>query len=567
MRLINVHTLKLECFPGKEKPPYVILSHTWGSTEEEVSFIDFQDLAVSHKKVGFRKIALMCSEAKATGIDYAWADTCCIDKSSSSEQSEAINSMFRWYSDAKICYAYLSDIRIAPDDDPDEILATSGHDLLKKSRWFTRGWTLQELIAPNSIVFFDSNWRKIGDKISCCHKISSITGIDKAVLLDPSKIFKKLYATRLFWAAKRQTTRPEDTAYCLMGLFGVHMPLLYGEGDSRAFKRLQLELVKLTSSHSLLTWGLDFERHIGPGPDLSRIFPETLTQRPILAHSPSLFSWHPAIRRLHTGNDEKPWVVTNRGIEIEVLVITRENWFVDTQADQTGVQKRFDLAIAILPLKPAEGVSGYLGMLLSGNSLERRYNRISSHEGYATVKVPAKLAVLAKKQKICLSEVPVYREWRTLDARSKLVLVKSIGFQIQDVFVHRCDWSKGDQSLMLHPEIPEEFQESLLRIVDEKDRESRFYLLVSNSVIVPDTILPPYSRTDYWRFRKIGIAVVRNDYAEKLFRSASGLPQQGLMTKEQNLTVNLGSVKAKITLEEKVVYWDIIYILNIIATS
>src|ERR1700712_3533185 len=153
MRLINVHTLKLEYFEGEKKPPYAILSHTWGSTEEEVSFIDFQDIAVSQNKSGFKKIAFLCNEARATGIHYAWADTCCIDKSSSSELLDAINSMFRWYSEANICYAYLSDVQLAPDDDPDDLLASGRDDFLKRSRWFTRGWTLQELIAPNTILF------------------------------------------------------------------------------------------------------------------------------------------------------------------------------------------------------------------------------------------------------------------------------------------------------------------------------------------------------------------------------------------------------------------------------
>ena len=221
MRLINVHTLKLEHFQGETKPPYAILSHTWGPTEDEVSFADFPDLAISRKKVGFEKIAFMCNEAKSTGIDYAWVDTCCIDNSSSAERSEAINSMFRWYSKAEICYAYLSDVKLAPGNNPD-LPMTGRDDFLKNSRWFTRGWTLQELLAPSLVVFFDSNWRSIGDKVSYCDTISCITGIDKGVLLDSSKIFNEPYATRMFWAAKRETTIPEDTAYCLMGILCAH---------------------------------------------------------------------------------------------------------------------------------------------------------------------------------------------------------------------------------------------------------------------------------------------------------------------------------------------------------
>lgn len=558
MRLINVHTLKLKYFEGETEPPYAILSHTWVSTEDEVSFADFQDLTISRKKAGFKKIAFMCNEAKSTGIDYAWVDTCCIDKSSSAELSEAINSMFRWYGKAKICYAYLSDVNLAPDNDPE--------GLLKNSRWFTRGWTLQELLAPSLVVFFDSNWRSIGDKKSYCNTISYITGIDNAVLLDSSKIFRELYVTRMFWAAKRKTIRPEDIAYCLMGILDVHMPLLYGEGN-RAFRRLQHELFKLNSSHSLLTWGLHSEHPIDPGPNMSKIFPSPRTLRPILADSPSLFFRRPDFEPLNVDNDARPWVVTNRGIQIRAKVITDESWFRAGPSNHTGVRIRYDFAIALLPFRPSKelDVYVYLGMLLSGNSELGIYNRISSHEGCETVKVPARLAVLAEPKEICLSEEPVYCEQRfpsAYAATTKLVLIQSVGFHVQDVLVHRCEWNKGKQSLMLHSGIREEFQEALLKIVDEKEPESSFYLLVSNSLILP-AIIYAHPREEVWRFRKLGITVVRDNYAKKLFRDASGLPQQGVRTNEREITVNMGKVTAAITLEQKQVYWDMIHVLTI----
>ena len=566
MRLINVHTLKLEYFQGETKPPYAILSHTWGSTEDEVSFVDFQDLAISRKKVGFKKIAFMCNEAKSTGIDYAWVDTCCIDQSSSAELSESINSMFRWYSKAEICYAYLSDVNSAPDYDPEDLLMTGRDDFLKNSRWFTRGWTLQELLAPSLVVFFDSNWRSIGDKVSYCNTISYITGIDNAVLLDSSNIFGEKYATRMFWAAKRETTRPEDIAYCLMGIFGVHMPLLYGEGK-RAFRRLQHEVLRLNSSHSLLTWGLRSEHPIDPGPNMSKIFPRPHTPRSILADSPSLFFRRPDFESLYVLNDTRSWVMTNRGIQIQAKVITDKNWFRAGPSNHTGVQIRYDFAIALLPFRSSEelDVYVYLGMLLSGNSSLGIYNRISSHEGCATVKVPARLAVLAEPKEICLSEEPVYLEQRFPSAYAatiKLVLIQSVGFHVQDVLVHRCEWNKGSQSLMLHSGIREEFQEALLRIVDEKEPESSFYLLVSNSLILP-AIICAYPREEVWRFRKLGITVVGDNYAKKLFRDASGLPQQGVRTDEQKITVNMGKVTVAITLEQKQVYWDMIHVLTI----
>jgi hypothetical protein len=558
MRLINVHTLKLKHFQGETKPPYAILSHTWDSIEDEVSFADFQDLAISRKKVGFKKIAFMCNEAKSAGIDYAWVDTCCIDKSSSAELSEAINSMFRWYNMAEICYAYLSDTELALGNDREE--------LLKNSRWFTRGWTLQELLAPSFVVFFDLNWRRIGDKVSYHKTISYITGIDNAVLLDPSKVFGEAFATCMFWAAKRETSRPEDIAYCLMGIFGVHMPLLYGEGK-RAFRRLQHELLKLNSSHSLLTWGPRSRHPIDPSPDMSKIFPSPHTPRSILADSPSLFFLRPDFKPLNVNNDARPWVVTNRGIQIRAKVITNKHWFRVEPSNHTGVEIRYDFAIALLPFRPSEelDVYVYLGMLLSGNSSLGIYNRISSHEECATVKVPARLAVLAEPKEICLSEQPVYLEQRSTSAYAAtigLVLIQSVGFHVQDVLVHRCEWNKDNQSLMLRSETREEFEEALLMIMDEKEPESSFYLLVSNSLILP-AIICAYPREEVWRFRKLGITVVGDNYAKKLFADASGLPQQGVRTNERKITVNMGKVTVVITLEQKQVYWDMIHVLTI----
>jgi hypothetical protein len=558
MRLINVHTLKLKHFQDETKPPYAILSHTWDSIEDEVSFADFQDLAISRKKVGFKKIAFMCNEAKSAGIDYAWVDTCCIDKSSSAELSEAINSMFQWYNKAEICYAYLSDTELALGNDPEE--------LLKNSRWFTRGWTLQELLAPSFVIFFDLNWCRIGDKVSYHKTISYITGIDDAVLLDPSKVFGEPYATCMFWAAKRETTRPEDIAYCLMGIVGVHMPLLYGEGK-RAFRRLQHELFKLNSSHSLLIWGPRSRHPIDPGPDMSKIFPSPHTPRPILADSPSLFFLRPNFMPLNVNNDARPWVVTNRGIQIRAKVITNKDWSRVEPSNRTGVEIRYDFAIALLPLRPLEELDVYvhLGMLLSGNSSLGIYNRIRSHEGCATVKVPARLAVLAEPKEICLSEQPVYLEQRFPSAYAdtvKLVLIQSVGFHVQDVLVHRCEWNKDGQSLMLRSGTREEFEEALLMIVDEKEPESSFYLLVSNSLILP-AIICAHPREEVWRFRKLGITVVGDNYAETLFRDASGLPQQGVRTNERKITVNMGKVTAAITLEQKQIYWDMIHVLTI----
>lgn len=146
MRLLNTSTLKLEDF-FDDIPNYAILSHRW--EHEEVSYHDFQadciDLA------GYSKIVGCCKQPGLDGFDYAWIDSCCIDKSSSAELSEAINSMFLWYSDSQTCYAYLSDVPSFADDHSAE------NSAFRTSKWFGRGWTLQELLAPEIVVFYDCN--------------------------------------------------------------------------------------------------------------------------------------------------------------------------------------------------------------------------------------------------------------------------------------------------------------------------------------------------------------------------------------------------------------------------
>ncbi|KAJ0313841.1 hypothetical protein COL5a_007221 [Colletotrichum fioriniae] len=146
IRLIDTDTLQLKLFTASLAPAYAILSHTW-IENEEISFHELTQISETpdHKaseKSGYKKILATCREAKANGIEYAWVDTCCIDKTSSAELGEAINSMFRWYRDAEVCYAFLSDWPAADDG------GESTDDALKDCRWFTRGWCLQELIAP-----------------------------------------------------------------------------------------------------------------------------------------------------------------------------------------------------------------------------------------------------------------------------------------------------------------------------------------------------------------------------------------------------------------------------------
>jgi hypothetical protein len=170
-------------------------------------------------------------QAKLDGLDYVWVDTCCIDKANNTELTKAINSMFRWYKDAKRCYVFLSDVR-------NDTLEGNGESVFRQSRWFDRGWTLQELLAPHSVEFFSRNGARLGEKESLKHIIYEVTGIPVKAL-SGGDLSKFDVAQRFSWAANRQTTEEEDGAYCLFGIFGVHLPLIYGEGKKEALERLR----------------------------------------------------------------------------------------------------------------------------------------------------------------------------------------------------------------------------------------------------------------------------------------------------------------------------------------
>jgi hypothetical protein len=219
--------------------PYAILSHTWGDDNEEVSFRDLKD-GSGKTKDGYRKIRFCGEQAARDDLQYFWVDTCCIDKSNSTELSEAINSMFRWYRDAARCYVYLSDVRKRNHDEYDDLPRSIWKLDFRKSRWFTRGWTLQELIAPASVEFFSYEGIWLGDKRSMKDQISEITNIPAQVLQGGS-LSSFSVDERMSWGAKRNTAREEDGAYCLLGIFDIYMPLIYGERE-QAFSRLRREI-------------------------------------------------------------------------------------------------------------------------------------------------------------------------------------------------------------------------------------------------------------------------------------------------------------------------------------
>ncbi|KAI0767174.1 heterokaryon incompatibility protein-domain-containing protein [Fomes fomentarius] len=281
MWLLRTSNGELRNFSSPSDVPeggYAILSHVW--QEREMSFQELHALRAtaepasgsspgseSHtgntataRSRASSKIRECCILAESHGYKWLWIDTCCIDQSSSAELSEAVNSMFAWYSHAQVCYAYLHDVPAG--EEGEDGLARHGSPF-RRSRWFTRGWTLQELIAPRSLVFLSREWAVLGTKASLAPLLEQISGVDADVLTFRRPVADVSVARRMWWASNRATTRIEDGAYSLMGLFDVHMPTIYGEG-ARAFRRLQEEILKRTSDQTLFAWGNTLPMHATP---------------------------------------------------------------------------------------------------------------------------------------------------------------------------------------------------------------------------------------------------------------------------------------------------------------
>ena len=253
MWLLSTDRAELHYFPSSDavQEGYAILSHTWEGqeqTHQDVLAIGARCSADGTNPRDFvcSKIHQSCVLAENHGFRWIWIDSCCIDKTSSTELSEAINSMFRWYAQAEVCYAYLVDVPTTSQ------LATRS-SAFRRSRWHTRGWTLQELIAPAIVVFVSGDWQILGTKANLAGLLQEVTAIDRKVLTREVRLSSCSVSVRMCWASRRTTTRVEDEAYCLMGLFGVSMPTIYGEGR-RAFLRLQYDIMRHSSDISLFSW-------------------------------------------------------------------------------------------------------------------------------------------------------------------------------------------------------------------------------------------------------------------------------------------------------------------------
>lgn len=318
MRLINAQTLQLEDFTLREVPPYAILSHTWGGDE-----VTFQDMLSGRAHLrstkGYDKIRQTCRFAWEYGLNYAWVDTCCIDKSSSAELTESINSMFGYYQRSAICFALLADSR-------------PGSSNIRSSRWFTRGWTLQELIAPPRLIFYHQDWSHYADKSEISRMLSEITRIPCDVLADSSKCSCLSVATKMSWAAERRTTRLEDTAYSLLGIFDINMPLIYGEGH-KAFIRLQEEIIKRVNDLTIFAWQSTTAQNRGAGGGNGSL----------LATSPSVFGTDLILSRLEDQSPE--FSVTNKGLLVSA----------DTPLGHFSIDNRDDCLAICLGYAPHNG--------------------------------------------------------------------------------------------------------------------------------------------------------------------------------------------------------------------
>ncbi|KAI4186861.1 MAG: hypothetical protein L6R41_003187 [Letrouitia leprolyta] len=310
MRLLHTGNLQFQELTGEQIPEYAILSHRW--TSYEVSYQDFPLYRNHRCSSKYAKIKDHCRFARHHDFQWVWIVTCCIDKKSSAELSEAINSMYEWYKRARIYHVYLADVLMALDRhgkcNEQKVRAD-----FRASEWFTRGWTLQELLAPTRLAFLDSDWNVIGHN-RMFHKphdkegsqvgrllndISQASGISmKDLVQDPEA---QCFARKMSWLSKRRTTREEDMAYCMLGLCGVNMPLLYGEGR-KAFIRLQSEFIKISDDESVFAWFSTSSR-IGNG---------------ILAASPLAFwrSQHVEVHRSLIG--KRPYLMTNKGLQYQI---------------------------------------------------------------------------------------------------------------------------------------------------------------------------------------------------------------------------------------------------------
>ncbi|MCJ1390484.1 hypothetical protein MMC18_003343 [Xylographa bjoerkii] len=313
IRLLDATTHSIASYI--DPPSYAIISHVW--LPPEIIHTDIIDPSIplstfsnpSHPKcISAGKILNSCDTLIRLyngRVKHLWLDTICIDKKDLTELSTAINSMYKWYRYAEVCFVYLADY-------PSLSVRDFTH-----SKWFTRGWTLQELIASKSVLFFDASWNQIGDRDTLQSDLTARTSIPAASLLGSKNVGWASVSCRMSWAAGRIVTVEEDIAYCLLGLFGVNMPLLYGEGAERAFRRLQEEIMRYSDDHSLFAWKSPSAGSVVRGLRGDDV-PSSMSG--LLAASPDYFASTGEFLHSPSRENNHPFTVTNKGISINLYL-------------------------------------------------------------------------------------------------------------------------------------------------------------------------------------------------------------------------------------------------------
>ncbi|KAK2684021.1 Heterokaryon incompatibility [Fusarium oxysporum f. sp. vasinfectum] len=374
MRLL--YTKSYELFEASDVPApfpsYAILSHTWISSKDEVTYQDMKTRTGDikngvYKQKGWSKLKNYCDRASKDGWEWAWMDTCCIDKTNPADTQEAINAMFRWYQNAGVCYAHLGDVSVSKANDivplpEDRNLDTSTDSLLRANlkdvfigaKWFTRGWTLQELLAPHYLIFVDHDWRHIGTRESWALEIEKASNIEARHLnaFNPTDFTSCSTAMRFSWASGRETTVEEDESYSLLGLFGISLPLIYGEGGRQAFNRLQRQLIHVYHDDSVFAWK---SSQPDPKPGWG-----------ILARSVKDF-WDAS--KVTAGQYGNAYSMTNRGLEI-----TSKYWRQRSNPD--GAIVRFNCSIG----SASDAENKETGIHLTHDAVADIYHRARIHE-------------------------------------------------------------------------------------------------------------------------------------------------------------------------------------------
>ncbi|KAL9612981.1 MAG: hypothetical protein Q9167_002458 [Letrouitia subvulpina] len=353
LRLLKAHTFcasirslkKRDLFasrfnPGAE-PAYAILSHRWCEGVEgrdkavrktktrskrrprEVTLQDLRSRSLGHLRRNaalrdsLEKIRGACRRALAEGQRYVWIDSCCIDRTNLFEVSESIRSMFRWYRDAACCFAYLWDVDVDQEVRSSNLLSPPPSPLRNErqeySEWFSRGWTLQELLAPRRLLFFDRRWNKLGTRRALAGEVETATGIPAKYVTDFSAHAEDAsVAMKMSWMARRSTTKEEDTAYCLFGIIGVSMDVRYGDGR-KEFLRFQDKIMREPGlqDESIFAWRRSYP--LG--------YPEASKCSGLLAPWPDAFEQSGGVRlRPEKYRSRGPYELTKDGLRLPVPI-------------------------------------------------------------------------------------------------------------------------------------------------------------------------------------------------------------------------------------------------------